>query len=94
MRYQLASEEFLLRVIDGDIYELDLEKMQIFERVLPKPNEVQRLREAIVSEGYSTFEEAMKVLKFGNVEEFMVKIASIPNIESKVTIIVKILRFI
>jgi len=47
-----------------------------------------------VSEGFSTFEEAMKVLKFGNVEEFMVKIASIPNIESKVTIIVKILRFI
>jgi hypothetical protein len=40
MRYQLASVEFLFRVVDGDIYELDLEKMQIFERVLPKPIEV------------------------------------------------------
>ena len=47
---------------------MDLDTIEIFEKVIPKQTEVQKLKEAIISEGYSTFEEAVTHLKFGEAE--------------------------
>jgi hypothetical protein len=52
------------------------------------------LREAILQEGFNDFEEAVKSIKFGQSEEFLVKLLLIENLEKKVRLEVKILKFI
>jgi hypothetical protein len=93
IRYHLSSDAFLDKVTRGEMEEVELDTIEIFEKVMPKLAEVQKLKEAIISEGYSTFEEAVTHLKFGEAEEFAVKIAMIPNIEKKVSILLRILKF-
>ena len=68
IRYQLSSDAFLEKVTKGELEEVDLDTIEIFEKVIPKQAEVQKLKEAIISEGYSTFEEAVAHLKFGEAE--------------------------
>ena len=80
-RYQIHSEDFIRAVVMGDSLSLDLEKLEIFEKSMPKAAEVQKLREAILSEGFSSFEEALKEIRFGQVEAFMIKLAQIEGLE-------------
>ncbi len=58
--------------------------MEIFERTLPKAAETQKLKEAIIAEGCSNFEDSLKTLKFGDAELFAVKMLLIPQIDKKV----------
>ena len=91
-RYQLDSDEFIQRVKEGDVSYEDCEKLEFFEKILPRLLEVQRLKEAIINEGVSTFEEAVKVLKFGTVENFMIKTLINEKLDLKVQLLIKILK--
>lgn len=94
MRYQLNSDTFLQKVSAGDISDLNCETLEIFEKILPKQTEIQKLREVILSEGFDSIEEAQRVAKFGNVEEFMLKCIGVTNLEKKVAILLRILKFV
>jgi hypothetical protein len=59
LRYHLNSEEFLKKVKDGAIDLLDIDTLEIFEKVLPKQAELQKLKEAVIVEGFSNVEEAL-----------------------------------
>lgn len=66
--YSLSSDQFLSLVTNGDLQSLTLESLEAFERVLPRPHEVQKIREAVIKQGCDSIEEGSKVLTFGKVE--------------------------
>lgn len=43
VKYQLDSDAFLKAVKEGDISTLDLEKLEIFEKILPKEKEIENI---------------------------------------------------
>ena len=51
MKYHFNQESFLQKIREGRVEDLETEAIEIFEKVLPKPQEVQKLKEAILSEG-------------------------------------------
>jgi hypothetical protein len=71
----LGSEQFLTKVKKGVMEDLDLDTIEIFEKVLPKPGEMQKLKEAVFAEGFSNLEEALSVIKFGDAEQFAIKVS-------------------
>ena len=93
MKYHFDSDDFLRLIKDGGIQYLDSERLETFLRVLPKQGEIMKLKEAIINEGCDTFEEASLLLKFGNVENFMVKFLLIENLELKVSLCLKMIQF-
>lgn len=92
MRYNV--ETIIKSIESGDIAELDCEKLSIFQRILPKSGEVQKLKEAIILEGFSSFEEALRVVQFGKVEEFIIKLSLYDDLELKVSILYKLMSFL
>ena len=84
MKYKLNSDVFLSLVTDGNIIDLDRERIDIFIKILPKAGEIQKLKEAVLSEGCSSIDEALaNNVEFGKVEEFMIKTLKWPNLEVK-----------
>lgn len=77
-------------VTQGDVENLDSERLQAFLRVLPRPAEVQKLKEAIVSHGVHNLEEASTILKFGQVERYMLRFMLVDNLEVKANLCLKI----
>jgi hypothetical protein len=51
------------------------------------------LKEKIIEQGCLQFGEALQTLKFGVVEEFMIKVHMIDKIDKKVAILLKIIDF-
>jgi hypothetical protein len=89
LRYQLSSDEFLQQVANGENVH-ELEKLEIFERVLPRPQELQRLREAVIQNGWTSMEEA----QYGQVEQFVYKVMKMKGIDRKVKVMIRMSRFI
>lgn len=52
-----------------------------------------KLKEKIAEHGYLNFEEARNHLKFGNVEDFMVKLLIIDNLALKVDLLTSIVSY-
>ena len=90
LKYHFDSDQFIKLVVSGDVEHLDSERLQAFIKILPKQSEVQKLKEAIITHGCSSIEEAPHCLKFGQVERYMLKFLSIENLEMKTALCLKV----
>ena len=52
VRYQFNKDAFLKKIKEGRVEDLQKDEIEIFEKIIPRPNEVQKLREVILTEGY------------------------------------------
>lgn len=80
MRFQFNSSKFMQQVSEGDITGLSCDQLEIFEKILPRNTEVQKLKEILLAEGFDTFEEAQRVVKFGISEDFIIMCEANPNL--------------
>lgn len=51
MKYKFNTDKFIKLIKSGIIEDIETEQLEMFVKILPKPNEIQRLKEAIISEG-------------------------------------------
>ena len=94
MKYQFDSEAFLAKVRECDIVKLEMDEVVMFERAMPKGQEAQKIREAVIAEQYAGVEDAIsKGAQFGRVEGFIAKIITEQGIDTKVEVIKTILTF-
>lgn len=77
MKYHFNEEEFLKKIREGRVEDLETEAIYIFEKVMPKAAEIKKIQEAVMIEGYADLIEAKKFIKFGNIEDFMIKVSEI-----------------
>lgn len=93
MKYKMDSDHFLLKIKEGKIDQLSLEELEIFQKILPKANEIQKLKENAIAQGFNNVEEAKNKQKLGRVEEFIYQIMLVDQIEKKVDILTKIMIY-
>lgn len=94
MKYQFDGEAFLMKVRDCDIMNLEIDEVTMFEKTLPKGQEYQKMREAVIGEQYAGVEDALKRgALFGRVEGFIARMMCESAIDTKVEVIKAILKF-
>ncbi|CDW80195.1 UNKNOWN [Stylonychia lemnae] len=93
MKYQFNSPHFLSMIENGKIENILTEQLETFVKILPRQNELQKLKETILSEGYINYEEAQGKTKLGTVESFFILIQSYPKLQLKAEILLDIALF-
>ena len=91
MKYKFHTDDFLSKIVNGRIEELDVEHLEMFVKLLPKPQEISKLKEALLELGLSDIRDpSLKEVKFGMVETFILKVMDIDKVELKATLLLDI----
>lgn len=95
MKYQFDSELFLTKVRKCDVRNLDLDQIVAFEKILPLNYEMQKIREIVIGDQFPSILEALACedINFGRVERFAAKMMIEEDINHKVQIIKRMLKF-